>query len=590
MPVGIQRLNAKRSQPNPHIVFIKPLKGPDEAVAQEFLERIAAQCVPIMRDHHLSVVTLEEYEPNAEFVGRNFNAGEVIQLVLKARFTGRWLPFPYVQMVMMHELAHCRQMNHARAFWAVRDAFAAQMRRLWSARYTGEGLWGRGAKLGTIDGGPPAAFEHHVALPGTDDDVLLEHLCGGTYRSRGRKRKRTSKSEQLTYRERQERRIRRKFGTNGVALGDDLAERAKLDAGAAGPQPDGRKNHARGGANPGRSTNGGRPANAKRLAVKPRVAVSKRGRELRAAAALARFEKNDKDTKKEDEIVALKEDDDDDNDVEAEIKREEEIGLAFCSDSDDSQEDDADADADQPDITGPDAVDIDGTRMLDGQGRGMVRVCEGENPKEDSDAQRELRELLQTSDWGRRGKQQQQQKEHKEQRPKQSQSQPNEEAKPRSPSSGLASWVKPKTEPEAPAPRAQPRLPKAEQTARDVGRAGFRVKTEVRDEHAELSLLDVPPVGTVTSTGAAPSINRTLATSTDVSSAPGQSCAVCSFANHRLALTCAVCGHVLNAAAVPGAWHCRSAACRAGDGSTRFLNAGDCGVCGACGARKGTTS
>lgn len=56
-----------------------------------------------MKEHHLSVMSLEEYEPNAEFVGRNFNAGEVIQLVLKARFTGRWLPFNYVQMVMMHE-------------------------------------------------------------------------------------------------------------------------------------------------------------------------------------------------------------------------------------------------------------------------------------------------------------------------------------------------------------------------------------------------------------------------------------------------------------------------------------------------------
>lgn len=44
MPVGIQRLNARRSQPNPHIVFIKPLKGPDEEVARQFLERIAAQC------------------------------------------------------------------------------------------------------------------------------------------------------------------------------------------------------------------------------------------------------------------------------------------------------------------------------------------------------------------------------------------------------------------------------------------------------------------------------------------------------------------------------------------------------------------
>ncbi|KAM3475757.1 hypothetical protein MY5147_003596, partial [Beauveria neobassiana] len=84
MPVGIQRLNARRTQPNPNIVFIKPLPGPDSSTAEKFLERIAAQCLPIMKEHHLSVVTLEEYEPNREFVGRNFNAGEVIQLVLKS--------------------------------------------------------------------------------------------------------------------------------------------------------------------------------------------------------------------------------------------------------------------------------------------------------------------------------------------------------------------------------------------------------------------------------------------------------------------------------------------------------------------------
>ena len=44
MPVGIQRLNAKKTQPNERIIFIKPLKGPDEPIAQDFLERIAAQC------------------------------------------------------------------------------------------------------------------------------------------------------------------------------------------------------------------------------------------------------------------------------------------------------------------------------------------------------------------------------------------------------------------------------------------------------------------------------------------------------------------------------------------------------------------
>jgi DNA-dependent metalloprotease WSS1 len=56
MPLGIQRLNARKSQPNERIVFIKPLKGPDEAIAQDFLERIAAQC----REYPSSHSTLED--------------------------------------------------------------------------------------------------------------------------------------------------------------------------------------------------------------------------------------------------------------------------------------------------------------------------------------------------------------------------------------------------------------------------------------------------------------------------------------------------------------------------------------------------
>jgi hypothetical protein len=53
MPLGIQRINAKKSHPNDRIVFIKPLKGPDEKISQDFLERIAAQCGKVHhRNHH----------------------------------------------------------------------------------------------------------------------------------------------------------------------------------------------------------------------------------------------------------------------------------------------------------------------------------------------------------------------------------------------------------------------------------------------------------------------------------------------------------------------------------------------------------
>ncbi|KAL1892531.1 hypothetical protein Sste5346_007043 [Sporothrix stenoceras] len=567
MPVGIQRLNARRSQPNPHIVFIKPLKGPDEEVARQFLERIAAQCVPIMRDHHLSVMTLEEYEPNREFVGRNFNAGEVIQLVLKAHGSRRWLPFQYVQMVMMHELAHCRQMNHSRAFWSVRDAYAAQMRRLWADRYTGEGLWGRGAKLGTAaDGGPPM-YERNVALPGEkgDDGVLLEHLCGGTYQSRkGRKRK---VKPTLTYREREDRRIRRKFGVNGVALGDDLEERAKLDTQSSGnsSKTAGKQTTLSGGKvsiQKGKTAGplaGASKAEQKRLATKPRVAVSKRGRELRAAAALARFEQNTTAKKEEEEEASCVKDE-----IE-EIKREEdgyEIDLTTDSDIEEVEYED---DPDQPTLAGPDAVDIDGSQLLDGSGGSMVRVCEGEDVGDDSDAKREMRELM--GSWGGDS------------------TQKTAEAPAQEKTATSAA-------PTAPKFQAKPTSRPAPSSAIIPSRAPKQ--ETVKGEKREVSLSQIPRFSPAERSRpeAAPSRPAPAAPPAPPPAAPPApppadgNCPVCSFANGEQAITCMVCSHVLHADAVPGAWRCQSDTCRASQG-VRFLNAGDCGVCGVCGQRKG---
>ena len=67
------------------------------------------------------------------------------------------------------------------------------MQALWAEGYRGDGLWGRGAKLGTGE------WERNTVRP---DEVLPEHLCGGTYQSRSRKRK---AKPVLTYRERKER-------------------------------------------------------------------------------------------------------------------------------------------------------------------------------------------------------------------------------------------------------------------------------------------------------------------------------------------------------------------------------------------------
>ncbi|PON20758.1 hypothetical protein TGAM01_v210359 [Trichoderma gamsii] len=503
MPIGIQRLNAKKSQPNPHIVFIKPLKGSDEKIAQDFLERIAAQCLPVMRKHHIHVTSLEEFPPNREFVGRNFNAGEVIQLVLKSPGSGRWLPFNYVQMVMMHELAHCAQMNHSRAFWAVRNQYAAQMQTLWAEGYKGDGLWGRGAKLATGE------WERNSVLA---DEVLPEHLCGGTYRSRGRKRK---AKPVLTYQERKERRILKKFGKNGVALGADEEEKVKLEKG-------------------------------KRVQAKPRVAGSLRGRELRAAAALARFEQSRDDAPKKEEEV------------------DEEEGLSDYEDGDL-----ADSKA---------AMDLDGTRMTDKDGGDMVKVCEDENP-DDADAKNELDELHGL--FGRRKVKQ--------------------EEGPRRLNSHLSTSQDSERAVELEEEEREPAIKPEVLTDGGASSSILSSIPHVKPKHSEtiikpesesnstdhqslLKAISTPETTTATTTATTTTAINTQesSSSSTTSTLASTDCSMCSFANPPLAITCAMCANVLDPKHTSGSWQCEGTSCAA----TAYRNARDCGVCGLCGKRR----
>ncbi|KAH9879758.1 hypothetical protein J1614_001781 [Plenodomus biglobosus] len=324
MPLGFERLNERTQRPNAHINFIRTLPGPSSSTAEHILNRVAAVCYPFMKMHTILVQALEEYPYNREFVGRNFNAGEVIQLVLRdAR--GRWLPQRMVEMVMVHELAHCKQMNHSKAFWKVRDEYAGQLRGLWARGYTGEGLWGRCREL---DSG---------ALQARDGEVMdiPEHLCGGTYGRRGGKRRRGGKDkekEKLSYAERKQRRILKRFGAGGLTLGAADEDRIKLE--------------------------GGVPKKGK-----PRVAGSARGRELRAAAALARFDTVN--PKEESEVAVKKEEPWSGSDTEDDFIEGDQHGAA---------------------------VDVDGTSMFDDKGRALIKICEDEDDK-DGDAKREMDEI-----------------------------------------------------------------------------------------------------------------------------------------------------------------------------------------------------
>ncbi|KAI1344986.1 WLM-domain-containing protein [Xylariaceae sp. FL0016] len=519
MPIGIQRINAKKTQPNERVVFIKPLKGPDEKIAQDFLERIAAQCLPIMREHQLSVMSLEEYEPNREFVGRNFNAGEVIQLVLKSPSTGRWLPFNHVQLVMMHELAHCKQMNHSKAFWAVRNQYAEQMRVLWTRSYTGEGLWGRGALLSTGE------FERNTVRP---DELLPEHICGGTYRSRGRKRR---VKPQQSYRERKERRILKKFGANGVALGEDEEVKAELEKG-------------------------------KRTDAKPRVAKSKRGRELRAAAALNRFTQEKKE-KERDGDGSVKEEDD------LYIDSDESDTATECEDD-------------------KSAIEMNGPELRDQKGFSLVKVCEDESPN-DADAQNELRELFSATQVKR---------EEPDELP--TLAEVPEIAKP-----------KPDETPQKKATSSQ----LVARDSPDITKSGgnsARQMTASPDGNVMLKpsiirepTLDAPEEASSTR----PKIRIERLRSNDQrsktgaripkGSSPNESmrysnltrredpfilgeCPLCSFGNGADALICAICSHVLDTGKMPNAWKCKSYSCQ----DSVYLNPGDVGICGVCGSRK----
>ena len=471
MPIGITRLNARHQQPNSRITFIKPLPGSTSDYAQDFLERIAAICHPIMKANYLSIMTLEEYEPNAEFVGRNFNAGEIIQLVLRAR-NGQWLSFRSVQMVMMHELAHCMHMNHSGAFWKVRNQYSEELRGLWSKGYTGDGFWGSGKTV---------LSERYENTQPVAPEVMPTNLCGGTFRSRGRKRKRKpgTADKTITYAERQQRRIAKKFGMNGVALGGDEEARVKLEYGQ------------------------------KKVKAKPRVAGSSRGRELRAAAALTRFGQQ-----KEEDLIK-------DNIDKKEAR----------SESGSDTEDDCEV-ADE----GKDAVGVDGSRILDGKGQGMVRVCENED-SDDIHVKQEMQEI--------------QDLEHVE-------------SAFQTASSSRIAWDE-KANSDA--------TPTAEPTKNNLETANLMPQPI---NHS------VQPSSAAATNESQPAKQNPPATPNEPDNKTTINCEICSMANEPSAATCTACLHVLDTTKVLNFWQCDFGECK----GSRYINSIDAQWCGVCQNRR----
>jgi DNA-dependent metalloprotease WSS1 len=338
-------------------------------------------------------------------------------------------------------------MNHSGAFWKVRNAYASELKTLWAKGYTGEGLWSRGISLVSVQ------YERDGLDAG---EIMPEHLCGGTFKSSGKRKKKPK--EKPTYKEREARRIVKKFGTNGMTLGADEETKAKLEKG-------------------------------RRIDAKPRVAGSARGRELRAAAALARFETKKEESDKQDE-----------NETVSETESEDDGDLI--------------------------AVDINGKKLLDKNGRGMVKVCEDED-KSDPEARNEMSE-------------------------------------PRS--FDIKSWA------------SSSKLSNANKTASRLTITKSSDVTESYMPAAEISQEQRTGSGKGGLKPPQPPEHQAVQKPSEFIG----TCPVCSMENDAMAPTCPACANVLDPARVPSIWHCQSDICKGG----KYVNAGDCGVCGVCGARK----
>ncbi|GAA6018876.1 hypothetical protein JCM10207_000271 [Rhodosporidiobolus poonsookiae] len=185
MPVGHRRINAKEADPNPNITFIRALEGrPDSDKALDILKALAAQVRPIMKEWGFGVNSLVEHEWNPQFAGRNWNAGEVIELVLRRR-DGSFAPYMFLLRVMCHELAHCREMNHSTFFKRVNDQIVSAMLSLREKGYYGDGFWSTGQVLTSYS-------RATVPLSLADEPT---YTCGGANRKRGGWRRRRAGPE-----------------------------------------------------------------------------------------------------------------------------------------------------------------------------------------------------------------------------------------------------------------------------------------------------------------------------------------------------------------------------------------------------------
>lgn len=166
------RLNETEPNPNTHVNFITAMPmadSRDQERARQLLRALAAQVKPVMKEHGFVVNSLEEYEYNHVFAGRNWNNGETVELVLRRR-DGTFASTSWLMGTLCHELAHIKHMNHGPGFQALWSRLRKEVVALQARGYYGDGMWSSGTRLADS-----AVITGHETL----DDDLPEYMCGG---------------------------------------------------------------------------------------------------------------------------------------------------------------------------------------------------------------------------------------------------------------------------------------------------------------------------------------------------------------------------------------------------------------------------